>query len=206
MRRTKRSAFLVSGAGGLLLALGAWVHGQMPEEAYAQSGSRYRRGSSDQTQRGSGSRQEGSQGRRQRRLPPEQFRDEFWKYLTETNPYTDWSPWPGKPGMYEGQSPHGAYLKMYVNRVAESDVERLPHKSIIVKENYGPDQKTLGAVTVMYKVKDYDPQHNDWYWIKYQPDGTVAQTPDGKPIAGRFASCINCHEDSDGGDYAFAND
>ena len=126
MSRTKRSAFLVSGAGGLLLALGAWVHGQMTEEAYAQSGPRYRRvssyqsrsGSSYQTQRGSGARQEGSQGRRQRRLPPEQFRAEFWKYLTETNPYTNWSSWPGKPGMYEGQSPHGAYL-MIERRVGE---------------------------------------------------------------------------------------
>ena len=85
----------------------------------------------------------------------------------------------------------------------------LPAGSILVKENYGKDGKTLMAVTVMYHSKGYDPQHHDWYWIKYMPDGKVAKTPPDKgsrPIYGRFASCINCHGDAEGGDYSYAND
>lgn len=215
MRITKRSAVLMLGAGGMLLALGIWTLGSV-SEARAQSGSpsqsrgaagyQVQQRSGYQGRRGSGSRRDGSGSRQQRRLPPEEFHAAFWNYLTQKSPYTNWPSWPDKPGMYEGQSPHGAYLKMYVNQTAARDVERLPAKSIIVKENYAPDQKTLGAVTVMYRVEGYDPEHGDWYWIKYRPDGTVDQTPDGKPISGRFASCINCHEGSDGGDYTFAND
>ena len=85
----------------------------------------------------------------------------------------------------------------------------LPNGSIIVKENYGQDKETLMAITVMYRTAGFDPQNNDWYWIKFNPDGSVARTPDaegGKPIAGRFASCIECHRSAGGGDLTFAND
>lgn len=42
----------------------------------------------------------------------------FWTYITETEPYAQWSFWPGKKGMYPGQSPHGAFLKLYANDIA----------------------------------------------------------------------------------------
>jgi len=61
----------------------------------------------------------------------------------------------------------------------------------------------------MYRSKGYDPDNNDWYYVKYQPDGTVAMTPPEKgnqPIQGRFQSCIECHSSADGGDFVFAND
>ncbi len=98
---------------------------------------------------------------------------------------------------------------MYVNRIASGDPKALPHGSIIIKENYGKDQKTLMAITVMYRVKGYDAAHNDWYWVKYNADGTVARTPADKgsmPIAGKFKSCIDCHSSAGGDDYYFAND
>ena len=85
----------------------------------------------------------------------------------------------------------------------------MPIGSIIVKENYGEDKKTLMAITVMYRARGYDREHKDWFYIKYNPDGTVAKTPankGSKPIYGRFSSCINCHEGAAGGDYLFAND
>jgi len=61
----------------------------------------------------------------------------------------------------------------------------LPDESIIVKENFGPDKK-LAAITVMYKEKGYDPAHNDWFWAKYQPDGTI-------DAEGKVKGCIDCH-------------
>ena len=33
------------------------------------------------------------------------------------------------------------------------------------------------AVTVMYRTKGYNPEGGDWYWAKYNPDGTIAQMP-----------------------------
>ncbi len=143
--------------------------------------------------------------------PKETFESKFWNYLLSGKPaYRNWAPFPGQPaGMYEGQSPHGAYLKMYVNRVAAGNPENPPSGSIIIKENYGKDKKTLMAVTVMYRKTGYDPDHHDWYWVKYQANGLVARTPPekgSKPISGRFKSCIDCHADAEGGDYLFAND
>ncbi len=142
------------------------------------------------------------------RRAPQTFEEKFWSYL-QRNGYVNWAPWPGQSDdFYPGQSPHGAFLKMYLNRKAAGNPTNPPPGSIIIKENYSPDHKLM-AVTVMYRVAGYDPEHKDWYWVKYLPDGTVARTPPDKgsmPIAGRFPSCIECHASAEGGDYLFAND
>lgn len=142
-------------------------------------------------------------------VPREPFEVRFWNYLQQAN-YKNWAPGPGQSGdYYEGQSPHGAFLKMYLNRTAIADPTTLPHKSIVIKENYGPDKKTLMAVTVMYRSKGYDAEHNDWYWVKYNPDGTVAQAPPemgSMRLAGKVNGCIKCHGEAGGNDFAFVND
>ncbi|SHE42687.1 Cytochrome P460 [Desulfacinum infernum DSM 9756] len=114
---------------------------------------------------------------------------EFWTYITRQNDYTQWKFFPGKEGIYPGQSPHGAYLKVYVNDIAYEAAKEgrpMPEGAIIVKENYGKDQKTLMAVTPMYKVKGYNPEGGDWFWGKYGPDGKVM-------AAGKVDGCIRCH-------------
>jgi hypothetical protein len=108
-----------------------------------------------------------------------------------------------------GDSPHGAFLKMYLNRTAAGNPKKLPNGSIVIKENYGPDQKQLMAVTVMYRAKGYNPKGGDWFWVKYNPNGTVARTPPemgSMPIAGKAAGCINCHSGAVDDDFAFFND
>jgi len=65
------------------------------------------------------------------------------------------------------------------------------------------------AITIMQRSTGYDPEHADWYYAKYQPDGKIAKTPPEKnsmPIAGRFNSCIDCHGGAGGDDYLFLND
>lgn len=57
----------------------------------------------------------------------------------------------------------------------------------------------------MYRTKDYDPAHQDWYWVKYEPDGRVSQMG-GMPVGGKVSMCIDCHAGAGGGDFAFAND
>jgi hypothetical protein len=140
---------------------------------------------------------------------PQSFEAKFWDFLQSVQ-YQNWAPGPNQgPEPYRGRSPHGSYLKMYVNRPAAANPKDPPHGSIVVLENLGKDKKRLLSLTVMYRVKDFDPEHNDWYWIKYNADGTVGRTaPDagGKPIVGRVTGCIECHAKSKGGDFYFAND
>jgi hypothetical protein len=139
--------------------------------------------------------------------PPLTFEQKFWSYLNGTQPaYRNWAPYPGTSAdAYPGQSPHGAFLKLYLNRVAAGNPKELPYGSIIVKENFGKDKTTLMAVTVMYRANGYDPEHHDWYWVKYNPDGTVATKGD-KQLAGKVKGCIACHSGADGDDFSFAND
>jgi len=113
-----------------------------------------------------------------------------WTYITKTNPYTDWPPFPGHEGLYPGKSPHGAYLKLTVNKPALLAIAAMqtdmPAGAILVKENYAKDKKTLVAVTLMYKVSGYNPEGGDWFWAKYGAQGKVA-------AQGKVQSCIDCH-------------
>jgi hypothetical protein len=63
----------------------------------------------------------------------------------------------------------------------------------------------------MKKIDGYDPENEDWFWVKYAPDGGVAEGEGGIPLAGRVAKgtsqgCIACHANAKGDDYVFAND
>ncbi len=117
---------------------------------------------------------------------------------------------------YTGQHPHGAILQtMQSMATVGSDTG-----VVIVKRNYGgegvskesvsndPD-KYLKAVTVMFKRKGYDPDNQDWFWVKYKPDGSLHTNPKGMSLAGRVAKikppkgCIACHAAAPGGDYVF---
>lgn len=132
---------------------------------------------------------------------PDTTAEAVWAYLQEEN-YQSWPMWPGKSALYSGTEPHGMLLTTYVNPVAQdalgSGGGTLPDHSIVVKENYMPDS-TLAAVTVMYKAPGYDPEHNDWWWLKRNADGSV----DG---AGRVEGCIGCHGGRSDNDYIMTED
>ncbi len=133
------------------------------------------------------------------------FESRFWNYLQSAK-YQNWAPGPGQGGdLYAGESPHGAFLKVYMNRKAIANLDGMPNGAIIVKENFGPDQQTLGAITVMYLSTGYNTEHADWYWVKYNPDGTVAMKGDMR-LAGKLKGCIDCHAGAGGDDYLFVND
>jgi hypothetical protein len=133
------------------------------------------------------------------------FEQRLWDYLRASH-YENWGPLPGKTAdFYPGQSPHGDFLKLYVNRAAAANPQNIPPGSIVIKENYGTDRKTLMAITVMYRSQGFDPQHGDWYWVKYEPGGRVARM-NGMPVAGKVTMCADCHSGTQGGDFVFAND
>jgi hypothetical protein len=125
----------------------------------------------------------------------------FIEYLNKAK-YQEWALFPGKGKLYEGRHPHGAYLTTYVNDKALKALQEragaLPDGAIIVKENYTPEKK-LAAVTAMYRVKGYNPEAGDWFWIKYAPDGKIE-------AEGKVAMCIGCHARAQGSDFLFTND
>jgi hypothetical protein len=106
----------------------------------------------------------------------------------------EWKLWPGTSEMYQGDDPHGAKLTTRLNPAALDAIGgTMPNGAIIVKENYSPAGE-LGAVTVMYKSEGYNPEHNDWFWIKELADGTIEKE-------GKVMGCQDCHVD--GTDYVW---
>jgi hypothetical protein len=126
----------------------------------------------------------------------------MWRHITKNEPYKEWDLWPGTKKMYKGTQPHGAYLTTYVTRGAKQAIEgkkgKFSQGAIIVKENYTPD-KTLAAITVMYKANGYNSEAGDWFWAKYKPDGTI-------DAEGAVASCIRCHSRASDNDWVFTGE
>ena len=118
---------------------------------------------------------------------------------------------------YEGVAPHGMMLETFYTKATLDG-----HTGdLIVKRNYGPEgvsadevlsdpAKHLGAYTVMFRREDgYDDDNQNWFWVKYLPDGTLDKNPSGMQLAGRVAKgadagCIACHSGED--DYVFTSD
>lgn len=123
----------------------------------------------------------------------------LWEHISTTSPYTQWQFWDDHQGMQKGDAPHGSFHKVYVNDIAYgSAFAPMKNGSIVVKENYN-DKKKLMAITVMYKVDDYNPDAGDWFWVKYSPKGKA--NPYGKP-----KGCISCHSATPDSDYIFVHE
>jgi cytochrome P460 len=134
----------------------------------------------------------------------EEFARDFWQFVTRPDSgYSTWKVMPGQAPAAE--NPHGAAGQTYANPVATGNLQAPPFGSILVRENLGPDQKTSSGTSVMYRVQGTDPKNFDWYWMQFQPDGSIAQK-DGKLLAGRVTSCIECHQKAKVGDLVFFND
>lgn len=121
-------------------------------------------------------------------LPPARGKA-FMKFITEVSPYQGWGMWPGHHEMKEGKSPHGAYVKIMANAIALKAArrgEKMPHGAIIMKENYNK-KKELVALTPMYRMKGYNPEGGDWFWMKTGPDGDKIMAE------GKIKGCIDCH-------------
>ncbi len=127
------------------------------------------------------------------------------------------------PGMiralpYEGSEPHGLMLETFYT---EATIEG--HTGdLVVKRNFGPEgvsadevlknpEGHLGAYTVMFRREaGYDPENLDWFWARYNPDGSIAKNPKGMALAGQVAKgadtgCIACHQGAEG-DLVFTSD
>ena len=119
-------------------------------------------------------------------------------FITKDMPYKKWDLWPGKKKMFRGTKPHGDFITIYVNKIALNSIKKskgIANHSIIMKENYSSDKK-LVALTVMYKVKGYNPDSGDWFWVKYNADYTIA-------AEGKVKGCHGCHSVAKYNDYIY---
>lgn len=124
---------------------------------------------------------------------------------------------------YGGARPHGMILELTSGEVSVND-----HTGFtVVKKNYNGEgvseaavkrnrSQYLSSVTVMYQREaHYDDDNQDWFWVKYQPNGTLFEKGlQGRSVAlaGRLMKgetreqnrgCIYCHSSAGGGDYIF---
>lgn len=125
----------------------------------------------------------------------------LWERISSEADYTNYAFWPGHEGLNPGQAPHGPFHKIYINFVIADKLpledKLVPDGGIIVKENYS-NGKEFAGITVMAKVDGYDPEHNDWFWAKYGPDGNI--DAEGKPNG-----CISCHAGMEQNDYVIVH-
>ena len=115
----------------------------------------------------------------------------LWETLQQSLYAVNWHYIPGRPaGFFKGAEPHGAVLRTFVNDIAYDAIKdglgTYPDGSVVLKENYDPSGEMLGAITVMKKVKGFDPENGDWFWVKYAAGGKVM-------AEGKVTGCISCH-------------
>lgn len=136
------------------------------------------------------------------------YASELWKELNRLG-LAGKNPISSRP--YEGTDPHGAVLQTLKTRLTMRGQEG----EVIVKRNFKPvalnevfsnPDNHLVAVTVMFKREaGYDPNAQDWFWAKYNPDGSLDEVK-GMKMAGKVAGCISCHKGAAGGDFVYTND
>ncbi len=84
------------------------------------------------------------------------------------------------------------------NRLSTQWLPRSILAQIEVKENYSPSHE-LKAITVMYKIKGYNPDDGDWFWVKYSAKGKTLK-------AGKPGGCIGCHATRVANDYVLVHE
>jgi hypothetical protein len=114
---------------------------------------------------------------------------------------------------FEGKKPHAIVQQVWAGDVrVQGRVGRAVVKANHKKEGasvaaaYDQPDKYLSDYTVMFKAaKGYDPRNQDWFWVKYEPDGRIGVDGNGVAIAGRVDSpsgygCAGCHRKLGGQD------
>jgi hypothetical protein len=121
-----------------------------------------------------------------------------YSYLTGNN-YHEWSLWPGTEEMISSSAVHGAFVTVYVSDAGlaaiNAGAKEVPYGTIVVKDGFN-ENKELTTTVVMYKVKGFDPEHNDWFWAAYTATGDVTNE-------GILSPCYNCHSKAAQSDYLF---
>ena len=80
-------------------------------------------------------------------------------------------------------------------------------EGVSVRKVIDDPTSNLKIVAVMYKrEKGYDPDNKDWFYTKYNPDGSPQKNKNGVLMTGRATQCIGRHRSASGGDYVYSYD
>ena len=154
---------------------------------------------------GSGSSRS-SPARATRPQTPAEFYSNFWRYLAKPGAaYNTWKVLTPEKNDGVISNPHGESSKTFADKTAADDAINLPIGSILVREDHDEGSKRQ-SISVMYRVKGYDKDQGNWYWLKYQQNGSIVRDSNKKAVAGKVASCIECHAKAKGRDFVFSND
>lgn len=123
---------------------------------------------------------------------------ELWQYIAVHSSYTSWAFWQDHKGLQKGAAPHTPQHRVFVNDTGlSSEKQPLNFGTIMVKENLDNDSR-LKSLSVMYKIKGYNPVAGDWFWVRYSPEGKVERS-------GKMQGCIGCHSTVKDNDYLFSH-
>ena len=129
---------------------------------------------------------------------PEPEAEAIWKYINQENPFTEWAFWSDHQGT-DDSTAHAPKHKIYTNEQAiTSETPPMKNGAMLVKYNLTPADE-VKAVSVMYKVKDYNPTAGDWFWAEYKPTGEVV-------MSGKGEKCLSCHNAEADNDYILGHD
>ncbi len=115
----------------------------------------------------------------------------LWELITVTDPYEAWAQFPEAQGTIDSAPPHGPFANVFINAAVESAIGnftgQLPENSIIVKESFDENRMESGdSITVMWKVPGFNSANNDWFFGRFEFDGTIR-------AEGNIAGCASCH-------------
>ena len=133
---------------------------------------------------------------------------ELWATMES---HDTWSHPALRPGWQPATAPHGQWLKTYLNPAAAASTSTFAEGSVIMAKSYADqDEDTLEFITAMTRVPGFEPEHGDWFWAKFAPDGSLMLDAQGASLAGAIGKgaqvgCIDCHTGASGSDYVFAN-
>src|SRR5262245_21195691 len=122
-----------------------------------------------------------------------------------------WPAFAGYDGFFENGAPHGAFGRLFVNTIAAEDPTALPIGSVIVKHDYvDQDEGALDSITMIARIDNFNPEAGDWFWARFELDGSLSTDDDGRPLAGKIGmggemGCIPCHQSAPGADFVFLN-
>ena len=144
---------------------------------------------------------------------PEAAPEDVWKYITEDNPYREWSTFPSDriPDFAVWKDDYltcwlsGNVTRIYVNDIAlaalDEEPRDMPHGSIILGEVYNIlADETVDApwlIAGFYKVEGSTARDNDWLSFEYGPDGSLVYTCASVSGFGTKTRCYSCHEASE---------
>jgi hypothetical protein len=128
---------------------------------------------------------------------------EIWEDIQGfENNWTEPDVWQGILPSVDGT--HGAYVQIWADELAAEAInsdQPVPNGGTIVKCGFEDESGAAldsggHALTAMRKIEGYDPDNQDWFWVKFNPEnGDVDQ------FAGSVPMCSGCHSADPDGDY-----